>query len=170
MTDTPRTLEGTLAFLTLRIWLGVRCLTAGIEKYTGVQVAKEPLLDEFGEPDISGAMVEVKQKVYALEHYQGIPQALSSKFKAEPLLPDFALGIYGTVLGPLLILLGVTLLLGILPRISLFVTGLVFTSLTVGLMLIKADDGVAWLGIHIALVAMALALVRQNRFAVFNRF
>jgi hypothetical protein len=171
MTDSPaRTWEGTLAFLTLRIWLGIRCLVAGLEKWAGSTTVKQPLLDEFGEPDISGAMVEVKQKVYALEHYQGIPEALIAKFKAEPLLPDFALGIYGTVLGPMLVLLGVTLLLGILPRVSLFLTGLVFTSLTVGLMLIKADDGVAWLGIHIALVAMALALVRQNRFALFNRF
>lgn len=171
MTDSPaRTWEGTLAFLTLRIWLGIRCLITGIEKWGGATTVKEPLLDEFGEPDISGAMVEVKQKVYALEHYQGLPETLVVKFKTEPLLPDFALGIYGTALGPVLVLLGVTLLLGILPRVSLFVAGLVFSSLTVGLMLIKADDGVAWLGIHIALVAMALMLVRQNRFALFNRF
>jgi thiosulfate dehydrogenase [quinone] large subunit len=42
--------------------------------------------------------------------------------------------------------------------------------LTVGLILIKQDDGVAWLGIHVALVAFALALARHNRFTLLKKW
>ena len=39
-----------------------------------------------------------------------------------------------------------------------------------GLILIKQEDGVAWLGIHIALVAFALALARHNKFALLKKW
>ena len=50
-----------LAFLALRLWLGSRALITGLEKYSGTRVTQEPLLDADGQPDISGAMIEVKQ-------------------------------------------------------------------------------------------------------------
>lgn len=158
--------EKTLAFWTLRAWLGVRAVVTGLEKFTGQKLVSEPLMDEFGNPDISGAMVEVKQKVYGMEYYHGLPEALMGVFQKEPLMPGFMLHAYGAVLGYLLIVTGIFLLAGICTRLTLFAMGLIYTSLTVGLILINQNDGVAWLGIHVLLVAGALALVPYNRWTL----
>ena len=170
MSNSDQNLASTFAFWVLRLWLGLRALFTGLEKYAGSVTERQPLLDEFGEPDINGTMVEVSRKVYGLDHYHGIPPALADKFAAEPLLPGWALGIYDTVLGPILIAMGITLLLGIAPRISLLVHGLVYASLTVGLILIGQDGGIVWLGIHVALVALALRFVHHDRLAVVSKW
>jgi thiosulfate dehydrogenase [quinone] large subunit len=62
------------------------------------------------------------------------------------------------------------LLVGIGTRISLMLQGLLYIVLTAGLILIKQDDGVAWLGIHVALVALALVLARHNRFTILRKW
>lgn len=164
--NTEDTLGPSLAVLALRLWLGVRALLTGFEKFAGTRIVEKPLLDEFGEPDINGTMVEVQEKVYGFSHYHGVPEALMKKFEAEPLLPGFALSIYDAVLGPLLIALGITTLLGFCTRLSLFAMGVLYTSLTVGLILIKQDGGIAWLGVHLGLIALALVYSKYNRFAL----
>ncbi len=162
-------LSASLAMLLLRVWLGVRSLLSGIEKFAGYKVERKPLLDEFGQEDIYGTMVDVREKVYGFSHYQGVPKPLYDKFAQEPLMPVWALDLYGALLGVALLALGVTLLLGIAPRISLFVSGLVYASLTVGLILINEASGVAWLGIHMVLVVLALLLTRYNRWSLYNK-
>lgn len=137
------------AFLLLRLWLGLRAVITGVEKFAGKISEQKPLLDEFGQPDINGAMVAVDHKVYALKYYQGIPTALQAKFAAEPLLPAFLLKPYGAALGYALIIAGVLLLLGIATRTSLLVHGLIYLSLSFGLILINESAGVAWLAIHL---------------------
>lgn len=163
-------LANTFAFWTLRLWLGIRALLTGLEKYAGTVREQVPLLDEFGQPDINGTMVEVEKTVYGFSHYHGLPQSLADKLAAEPLMPAWALSAYGAILGPLLILLGVTLLLGVLPRITLFAMGVVYASLTVGLILLNQDGGIAWLGIHVIMVVAALRLVAHDRGALFPRW
>jgi len=156
-------------FFVLRIWLAVRAIITGLEKYSGTATS-DAAVDIAGKPNDYGLTESVSSKSYSTEFYQGVPQALYSKFSKEPLIPDFALDIYNTVLGPALILLGVTLLLGIATRTTLFLMGLLYTSLTVGLILIKQDAGIAWLGTHIIIVAMALFTVKYNRFELFRKF
>jgi thiosulfate dehydrogenase (quinone) large subunit len=138
-------LAGTYAYLILRCWLGLRALLTGLEKYAGKVSEQQPLLDEFGEPDINGAMVEVSRKVYGFAHYD-------------------------TCLGPTLIILGSTLLLGVAPRLTLFAQGLLYCSLSVGLILINESGGVAWLGIHVLLIVAALRYVNHDRFALLPRW
>lgn len=156
-------------FLVLRLWLAARAIMAGLEKYAGTATSNAAV-DIAGEPNEYGLTETVTSKSYSLEFYQGVPKALYSKFSDEPLIPDFALNIYNTVLGPALILLGITLLLGVATRTTLFLMGLLYTSLTVGLIMIKQDPGVAWLGTHIILVVMALFTVKHNRFELFKKF
>ena len=79
------------------------------------------------------------------------------------------MGIFDVLLGPVLILSGLTLLLGIATRISLFVQGLLYCFLTVGLILLKQDGGIAWLAIHVLLVVVALLSVKNNRFQLFAK-
>ncbi|MGA2693190.1 MAG: hypothetical protein ABSF76_12570, partial [Opitutaceae bacterium] len=73
---------------------------------------------------------------------------------------------YYGILGWALIALGIGVLLGIFTRASLFLMGLLYVSLTFGLILIKQDAGVSWLAIHVAMIAVALSLCRHNRFAL----
>lgn len=163
-------LTDTFGYLVLRVWLGLRALLTGVEKYAGTEIIEEPLLDEFGEPDLNGAMVEIKTKVYGMEHYHGVPPPLANKFAAEPLLPGWGLSLFDAVLGPALIILGVTLLIGLAPRISLLLQGLLYSGLSVGLILLNESGGIAWLGIHVLLVAVALRLVKYDRFSVLPRW
>ena len=48
--------------------------------------------------------------------------------------------------------------------------GLVYIALTAGLILIKQDDGISWLGIHVALIALALMLAKHNKFALLKKW
>ncbi len=161
----------TFAFLALRLWLGVRALFVGIEKFGGYRSVAMPLIDPAtGQPDASGVMVNVNIKSYALANYAGIPAAFGDKFSHEPLFPKFALVAFDKMLGPLFILTGIMLLIGLGTRLSLAVQGLLFIALTVGLVLIDQDAGVAWLGIHIGLVAGAFLLAEHNRFVVLKKW
>src|SRR6202167_4952203 len=142
----------TFAFLALRLWLGVRALFVGIEKFGAYRSVAQPLIDPAtGQPDSSGVMVNVNIKSYALANYAGIPAALKDKFAHEPLLPKFALVAFVLMLGQASILTGIMLLIGLGTRLSLLAQALLFLALTVGLVLIDQNDGVAWLGIHIGL-------------------
>lgn len=162
----PENIAETFGYLVLRLWLGLRALLTGLEKYAGTEIVEEPLLDEFGDPDINGAVVEVKTKVYGMEHYHGLPPPLADKFAAEPLIPGWGLSLYDSVLGPALIALGVALLIGLAPRVTLFLHGLLYCSLSVGLILLNESGGVAWLGIHLIMIVAALKLVKYDRLAV----
>ncbi len=158
-----------LGFIVLRFWLAIRALVTGLEKFSGTKVVQKPLLDEFGNPDMSGAMIEAKVKVYGLAHYHGMPPSLEEALRAEPLMPGWALTAYGYALGPVLILLGLTLLLGVGTRLTLFAMGLVYVSLTVGLILLNQDAGVAWLGTHTIMIALALKWAEHDRWCLCKR-
>lgn len=164
------TLALTYASLLARLWLGVRALQTGVEKFadTANRSGQPNLVD--GKPNAEGLTTVVSEKIYASANYHGIPKGLLSKFENEPLMPDFALPLYDRILGPSLLILGVTILLGIAYRSSLFLLGLLYISLTWGLILIKQDDGVSWLGVHMILVIAALALAQHNRFAILKKW
>jgi thiosulfate dehydrogenase [quinone] large subunit len=161
----------TFAFWALRLWLGVRALFVGMQKYAAYKAVAMPLIDPAtGQPDASGVMVNVSVKSYAWGNYAGIPVALRDKFAHDPMFPKFALTLFDKTLGPVFILTGIMLILGLGTRLSLLVQGALFIALTVGLVLIDANDGVAYLGIHIGLVAAAFLLARYNRLAVLNKW
>ncbi|MGZ0654926.1 hypothetical protein ACWPKO_15085 [Coraliomargarita sp. W4R53] len=159
----------TLGMLTLRIWLGLRAIQTGVEKFAGTTTHDNEVLID-GAPNAYGLTETATGKVYALSNYHGVPVPLYDKFASEPLIPTWGLNLYDTVLGPALILLGITVLFGIATRISLFAMGLLYTSLTFGLILIKQDAGIAWLGIHIIMIVLALALTKHNRFAILKKW
>lgn len=161
----------TFAYLVLRLWLGARALFVGIQKFGSYRSVAMPLIDpSTGQPDASGVMVNVNIKSYALANYAGVPAALRDKFAHEPLLPKFALVAFDKTLGPLFILTGIMLLIGLGTRLSLLVQALIYIALTVGLILIDQNDGVAYLGIHIGLVSAALLLAQHNRFTVLKKW
>ena len=163
-------LDYTLGILLLRLWLAARAFQTGIEKFAGSGKPVDSTVLVDGTPNTYGLTESTAAKVYAMSNYNGVPAPLYDKFINEPLIPEFALNIYNVVLGPALIILGLTLFLGIATRFSLFFMGLIYTSLTFGLILIKQDAGIAWLGVHIIMIVMALALAKYNKFAILNRW
>jgi thiosulfate dehydrogenase [quinone] large subunit len=89
-------------------------------------------------------------------------------------MPKWALLIFESTLGYILIALGVTLLLGIGTRLSLFFQGLLYSGLTLGFIAISKEPGssagITMLGVHIALVVLALLLAKYNKLAVLKKF
>ena len=159
----------TFGMLTLRLWLAVRAIQTSVEKFAGTASgSKDVMID--GAPNTYGLTEGTTSKAYALSNYNGVPGPLYEKFSGEPLIPEWGLNLYDVVLGPALLILGLTLLLGIATRFTLFAMGLLYTSLTFGLILIKQDAGVAWLGTHIIMIVGALALAKYNRFAILRRW
>lgn len=153
----------------LRIWLAVRAIQTGVEKFAGIKGFDKRIIID-GQPSTYGLSETELEKVYEFKQYHGIPDAMVEPFSKQPLMPDFMLPIYDKVLGPALLILGLTILLGILPRTSLFLLGLLYVSLTWGLILLAQDGGIAWLGTHMIMIVMALAMSRHNRLCLLNKW
>lgn len=156
-----------LGFLLLRLWLGMRSLITGLEKFSGTATREIVQINEFTELEET---VTISYKAYGLSHYHAIPDSLKEQFDKQPLLPDFLTGPYYALLGYLLLILGITLLLGVCVRSTLFVMGLLYISLTFGLILINQDGGIAWLATHILLIVAALLLEKHKRLVLFPKF
>jgi thiosulfate dehydrogenase [quinone] large subunit len=155
--------------LVLRLWLGVRAVLTGVEKYAGTSTSNSPVTID-GSVNSYGLTDAVSTKVYSIANYHGVPKPLYEKFLAEPLLPDFSLKIYDQILGPALIALGIALLIGFATRFTLLAMGILYTSLTVGLILTNENAGVSWLAIHIALVALMLFQAKHSRFELTSKW
>ncbi|RXK56022.1 DoxX family membrane protein [Oleiharenicola lentus] len=133
--------EYTAAFLLLRLFLGLRTLLAGIEKFE------------------SGGK-------YSFENYYANMARMASGITGASFMPLWMTKSFAMALGYLLILFGAMLLLGLRTRCSLILTGLLYVGLSFGLMAVQEAEGVAWLAIHVGLIAGALVLVKHNRFAL----
>jgi thiosulfate dehydrogenase [quinone] large subunit len=131
----------TAAFLLLRLFLGLRLLLAGIEKFES-------------------------KGTYSFANYYANMGKMAAGITGASFLPLWATRNFAHVLGYALIVLGVALLLGLKTRATLFLSGLLYVGLSFGLMAVQENEGVAWLAIHVGLCAGALALVRHNRFAL----
>ncbi len=129
------------AFLLLRLFLALRALLSGLEKF-----------------ELSGT--------YSFENYYQSMSRMATGITGASFLPLWATKAFALPLGCILLLLGTALLLGLKLRVTLFVMGLVYIALAFGLMAVQEGEGVAWLGVHVGLCAAALVLVRHNRFAL----
>jgi len=156
--------------LLARIWLGVRAVQTGVEKFAKTIQVDDAAVKVDGVANAEGLTTVAASKAYALDAYHGVPEALLKKFQGEPLMLKFALPLYDMILGPALLGLGLMILLGLFYRTSLFLLGLLYISLTWGLILIKQDDGVSWLGVHMILIVAALALAQHNRFSILKKW
>ena len=138
---TPNRCELTYAFLLLRLFLALRALMSCFEKFE------------------SGG-------TYSLANYTTNMTRMATGITGASFLPLWATKAFALPLGYILGVLGVATLLGLKTRLTLVVTGLLYTGLAFGLMAVQQGDGVAWLGVYLALIVAALVLVRYNRFTV----
>lgn len=139
--SSPTRCEYTYAFLLIRLWLGLRALFAGLEKFE-------------------------KGGSYSFTAYYENMGRMAAGITGASFLPLWATKLFAMSIGYLLIVVGVTLLLGIKTRLTLLAHGLLYVALSFGLMLVQEGEGVAWLGMHVALVIGGLLLVQHNRLAL----
>lgn len=140
-TSTTTRCEYTQAFLILRLFLGLRALLAGLEKF-----------------ESKGS--------YSFAGYYENMKRMATGITGASFMPLWSTKLFAMSIGYILIALGVTILLGIKTRFSLFLMGLTYVALSFGLMAVQESEGVAWLGMHVALVAGALVLVQHNRYSL----
>ena len=133
--------EYTCAFLLLRLFLGLRTLIAGLEKFEA-------------------------NKSFSFSNYTENMTRMATGISNYSLIPLWAAKIFALSLGFLLVGLGTAILLGIKTRTALFLGGLVYVSLGFGLMAVQEGEGVAWIGMQVLMFAVALVLVRHERFAL----
>ena len=148
MTETPAsstTIRGeyTAAFLILRLFLGLRTLMAGLEKFE-------------------------LNKSYSTANYSENMTRMATGISNNSTIPLWAAKAFALPLGYILTILGLALLLGIKSRATLFVTGLVYVGLSFGLMAVQEGEGVAWLAVQVLMFAVALVFVRHNRFTLWG--
>ena len=143
VTVTPSRCEYTCAFLLLRIFLGVRTLMAGLEKFEA-------------------------NREYTTANYSETMNRMATGISNNSVIPLWAAKAFALPLGYLLVILGIAILLGIKTRCSLFVTGLLYTGLAFGLMAVQEGEGVAWIAVQVLMFAVALVLAGHDRFAVWR--
>ena len=133
--------EYTAAFILLRLFLGLRTLMAGLEKFEA-------------------------NKSFSFSNYTENMTRMATGISNYSMIPLWAAKSFALSLGFLLTILGAAILLGIKSRISVFLGGLVYVGLGFGLMAVQESEGVAWIGAQVLMFAIALVLVRHNRFAL----
>jgi thiosulfate dehydrogenase [quinone] large subunit len=131
----------TAAFILLRLFLGLRTLLAGLEKFEA-------------------------NKSFSFSNYTENMTRMATGISNYSLIPLWAAKAFALSLGFLLVGLGAAILLGIKTRASLFFAGLVYVGLAFGLMAVQEGEGVAWIGMQVTMFAFALVLVRHNRWAL----
>lgn len=139
--SSPSRCEYTYAFLILRLFLGLRALLAGLEKWES-------------------------KGTYSFQNYSENMGRMASGITGASFLPLWSTKFFAVSIGYVLIALAITILLGIKTRFSLLLMGLTYVALSFGLMAVQESNGVAWLGMHVLMTAVALLLVQHNRFSV----
>jgi len=135
--------EYTWAFLLLRLFLGLRTLLEGLEKF-----------------ESNGR--------YSFANYYENMKRMAQGITGASFLPLWATRLFADSIGYLLLVLGAALLLGVKSRATLILTGLLYVALSFGLMAVQENEGVAWLAVHVILIVGALLLVRHDRFALWR--
>jgi uncharacterized membrane protein YphA (DoxX/SURF4 family) len=136
-----------LAFanLLLRLWIGLRLLFAGLDKFRKGN----------GE-----------NATFNLDNYQEKMQGIANITHNNGFLPQHLCDLYAKPLGYLLLIGGLWAVIGLASRLGLLFCGLVFLSLGVGLATLPDDTEVLFIGVHILIVAAALATNEHNKLSL----
>lgn len=135
--------EYTAAFFLLRLFLGLRTLLAGLEKFEA-------------------------NKSFSFSNYSENMTRMATAISNYSVIPLWAAKSFAMSLGFLLVIFGAAILLGIKSRFSLFVGGLIYVGLGFGLMAVQEGEGVAWISAQVLMFSFALVLVRHNRFCLWG--
>jgi len=135
--------EWACAHLILRLWVGLRLLFAGLDKM------REKGGSGFGLEFIPKSMAPIKENMIQYTK-----------------LPKEAIDLYAQFLPFALLIIGVWVIVGLLTRTGLLAAGLLFVSLSLGLMSLPDDDQAVYRGIEVAITAFALVTAASNQFSL----
>lgn len=130
----------TWAFIALRLFLGLRFLTAGLGKFNN-------------------------EGAYGFgNYYEGFIPWITNTFAEKTNLPGFLVTPYAYLIGYLEIVLGLLLLAGVKTKYALALIALTYVSLAYGQMLLGGGDAITQIGIHLMMTIAALYFLRHNKF------
>ena len=180
--ERPCCSEKTFAYLLLRLLLGLMLLLAGVEKFKSPDSPYSySTLNWHNEKDASGEVVKlgrwlsVAKPVY---EFAGFNNAAVFQVQNETLkkyvwsgekISNFISQVFyyfAQTLPYTMILSGLMILLGLFNRIGLFLGGAIWISLAAGQMTLPDNPTVFMLSQYTLMYAVAIALVRYNRFAI----
>ena len=157
-----------LGFFLLRLWIGLRLLIAGAQKFQGDDGNLAFANLKANADKFSGLIKDHANVLHGvLNSFFGIFRNPEEGAATPGWVTNFLNGsidFFAQWMGLPMVIVGVMLILGILPRISLFLAGLIFIFLSIGLMCLDQSDAwIAYLGIHIGLVGYALSMARYSK-------
>ena len=141
-TDKKQNRDFQLAFLGLRFFIGLQLLLSGLDKFN------------------------MDAKFGGLPAYKTNMLRIADGIAGGSIMPLWMARSYAFVLPWVLLAAGLTILAGIKTRISLFIAALTYTSLSIGLLLVRERQGVMILGVYVGLTAAALCLNKYNTFTL----
>jgi thiosulfate dehydrogenase (quinone) large subunit len=144
-TNSTRTADWSYAHLILRLWVGMRIFFAGVDKF------REKGGSTFSMEWLDKNMSQIRDGM---------------ETGATAILPKFSIGLFTTFLPWALLIVGAWAILGIATRLGLFAAGMLFVSLSVGLMALPDDNQVVMRGIEVAVTALALMTAHDNKWSL----
>lgn len=134
--------EIAFANLILRLWVGLRLVMAGIDKF------RDKATKIYNFSDWTTLKANVKP--------------LYDNMTKETFLPNVMVADFVFFLSYALIIVGVWVIVGLFSRLSLLAAGLLFVSLSFGLMALPDDDQAVFRGIEVAITAFALVTANRH--------
>lgn len=138
-------LELVFANLLLRLWIALRLFMAGLDKFRSGDGASTS---------------------FTMDNYGKKMEAIAAATNERGFLPLPLCNMYAKPLGFILILAGIWAAVGLFSRLGLLVCGLTMLSLGFGLATMGDDTEVVYVGIHILIIAAALATNHANKLSL----
>ena len=137
------------ANLLLRLWIGLRLVMAGLDKFRAG---------------------DGESTTWSLDNYATKTQRIADLTSSHGFLPKAMCDAYAKPLGYILIAAGAWAVIGLFLELGLLFAGFVVLSLGVGLATLPDDTEVVYIGIHVLIVAAALATSRHKSLSVDGLF
>ena len=132
----------TYANLILRLWIGLRLFMAGVDK--------------FRSGDGAGNVT------FSMENYATKTARIAKLMSDNSFLPANMCDMYAKSIGYVLLVVGAWVVVGLCTEFSLLVAGFTVLSLGFGLASLPDDTEVVYIGVHILVIAAALATCRNK--------
>jgi len=132
----------TFANLILRLWIGLRLFMAGVDKFRSGDGAQNV--------------------TFSMENYETKTARIAKLMSDNSFLPANICDLYAKSIGYMLLAVGAWVVIGLFTELSLLVAGLTVLSLGFGLAALPDDTEVVYIGVHVLVIAAALATCRNK--------
>lgn len=133
------------ANLLLRLWIGLRLFMAGVDKFRAGNGAGT---------------------TFNMDNFQKKTDQIASLMSNNSFLPAWSCNLYAKGVGFALLAVGIWVAVGVYTELGLLAAGLVVLSLGFGLAALPDDTEVLHIGLHVLIIAAALATVKYNKLSV----